>query len=242
MNEIEKARCRSAVYEALALGFSPPTAEVLKRLATSTGRSKLAQQLEEIGFLGELDFRIREGSLAERYQQLFGRAGGDGVWPYQTHYDEQGVFSDSSELVDLKAFVTTFGLEITPSYRERTDHVSSQCEFMALLRRKEAEAIENGDLATHEKIRKAEAAFLRDHLGQFAAFLGAQLERIDSDDFYGELGGLLKRFVVAECAELGVLSESQWEGSDEQRAATAAPEGTRSQRTGEQQLGVRSSR
>ncbi len=226
MNEIEKARCRSAVYEALALGFSPPTAEVLKRLATSSGRSELAQQLAEIGFPGELDFRIREGSLAERYQQLFGRAGEDGVWPYQTHYDAQGLFSESSELVDLRAFATTFGLETTPSHRERADHVSSQCEFMAMLRRKEAEAIENDDLAMREKIRKAEAAFLHDHLGQFALFLGAQLERIDSDDFYGELGGLLKRFVEAECAELGVLSESQWAGSDE-RAATAASKGTR---------------
>jgi len=202
MNEIEKARCRSIVYQTLALGFSPPTGDVLKRVASAAGRSKIAQQLAEIGFPGELDFRIREGSLAERYNQLFGRSGSGGVWPYQTHFAPEALSTDSNELVDLDAFVIEHGLEVPSLKRERADHVSTQCEFMALLDEREAVALEKGDRLLVEKIRNAQAAFLESYLGQFAPALGAQLERIDPGDFYGELGGLLKRFVEAECARL----------------------------------------
>ena len=202
MNEIEKARCRSTVYQALALGFSPPTAEVLKKVASAGGRSKIAQQLAEIGFPGELDFRIREGSLAERYHQLFGRSGSGGVWPYQTRFPSEALSSASNAPVDLEAFVIERELDVAPLRRERADHVSTQCEFMSLLGEREAVALEKGDRQLVEKIRNAQTAFLKSYLGQFAPTLGAQLERLDPGDFYGELGGLLKRFVEAEWARL----------------------------------------
>jgi len=163
IDEIEKARCRSAIYQALAWGLARPDRDVQQKLASAAGRRKLGELLDTLGLPGELDYRTGERSLLERYEQLLG----------------QGV-----------------------------DRVCIECEFMAFLSTKEAYSLEIADRGTFEEVRKLQALFLRDHLGRHASVLGAQLERADGDDFYGELGGLLRRFVEAECAGLKVIAEA----------------------------------
>jgi len=65
-----------------------------------------------------------------------------------------------------------------------------------------AQRVERSDLAALAQAREVEASFLKDHFAPLASTVGSELERLDEDDFYGELGGLLKRFVGMECADL----------------------------------------
>jgi TorA maturation chaperone TorD len=84
--------------------------------------------------------------------------------------------------------------------------MSSECEFLLVLGRKEAYAIERDDPAMLEETRRATRLFLRDHLGRWAPAFGRKLAQADRDGFYGALGDLCHAFVTHECARLGVTA------------------------------------
>jgi TorA maturation chaperone TorD len=107
---------------------------------------------------------------------------------------------------DLAAFFRAFGLVRRPHARERADHVACQCEFMLVLARKEAHALEAADSAMLEATRHGARLFLRDHLGRWAPAFGARLAREGPAGFYGALGQLCAAFVTAECRRLGVVA------------------------------------
>jgi TorA maturation chaperone TorD len=107
---------------------------------------------------------------------------------------------------DLAAFFRAFGLGLRPDARERPDHFSCQCEFMLVLARKEAHALEIGAAALAEATRRAARLFLRDHLGRWGPAYGRKLAREDPAGFYGALGNLCALFVTAECRRAGVAA------------------------------------
>ncbi len=214
--EVDVALCRSALYEALALGFRPPTAETVDRLASPEGASALADAAANLDVAWGTDLadlvravapsprRPVACSLDTDYRRLFGHTARGSVPPYETEYGEDSLFLPAQEMSDLAAFFRAFGLVLNPAGHERIDHISCECEFLLFLARKEAYALERSLIAIHEGTRQAARLFLRDHLSRFAPAFGKKLAREDPGGFYGALGELCAAFVAQECARIGV--------------------------------------
>lgn len=220
VSERDLALCRSALWEALALGFRRPTAETAARLASPEGAGALALAAEVLdregagepgarGLAARVLALAREPAatveeLCDAYDRLFGHTARGRVPPYETEYGEDSPFLPQQEMADLAAFLRAFGLVRRPDARERLDHVACECELLAVLARKEAHALERGDAAMRDGTAAAGRAFLRDHLGRWAPAFGRRLAREDAGGFHGALGALCAEFVEAECRRLGV--------------------------------------
>jgi len=211
--EIDVALCRSAIYEALALGFRPPTAETVARLASEDAvealadvaalldglwRSNLASLVRGLAATPHVD------ALGRSFHSLFGHTARGLVPPYETEYGEDSAFQPMHEMSDLAAFYRAFGLAMAPAAHERPDHVSCECEFLAVLCRKEAYALERDDQPMLEGTKQALRLFLRDHLGRWAPGFGKKVAREDPGGFFGALGLLCAEFIAHECREAGV--------------------------------------
>ena len=208
--EVTTALCRSALYEALATGFRPPTPEALARLTTPEAAEGLADAAAHLDpALVPLVERLAattpaEGEILARYNDLFGHTARGEVPAFETEYGADDIVRQPHELADLSGFYNAFGLCIAPGAGERADHVRCECEFLMALARREAVACEQGDEATRATVRHATRLFLRDHLGRFAPALGDRLQRADPDGFYGALGALATAVVVDDCRRFEV--------------------------------------
>jgi DMSO reductase family type II enzyme chaperone len=209
------ALCRSALWEALALGFRLPTEETAARLASPDGAGALAAAAGPLDVDQKTDLTARVLRLARRdglddledsFRRLFGHTARGTVPPYETEYGEDSLFLPAQEMGDLAAFYRAFGLTLNAAAHERLDHIACQCEFLLILARKEAYALERDDAAMLEATRGAVRLFLSDHLGRWAPAFGRKLAREDGNGFYGALGDLCHAVVVAECARLGVAA------------------------------------
>jgi DMSO reductase family type II enzyme chaperone len=210
------ALARSAIWEALALGFRPPTAATVARLASADGAEALAEvaAVVEPGLGGTglaalaralaPDTPPSVESLALAQGRLFGHTARGEAPPYETEYGDDSLWAPQREMSDLGAFFRAFGLRLDPRARERPDHIACECEFLLVLARKEARALALADVATAEATTGAARLFLRDHLGRWAPAFGSKLARLDPGGFHGTLGRLLVAFVAAECARTGV--------------------------------------
>jgi DMSO reductase family type II enzyme chaperone len=213
----DTALARSALWEALALGFRRPTAETVARLATSEGAGALAlagavvdESGEDVLAAGARSLgRDPPPALAElqaAYDRLFGHTARGAVPPYETEYGEDSQFQPQREMSDLAAFFRAFGLVPRPEARERPDHVACECEFMLVLARKEAWALQAGDAAMAEATGRAARLFLRDHLGRWAPAFARKLARESAESFYGTLGRLAAEILQMACRRAGVTS------------------------------------
>ncbi|MBI4245567.1 MAG: molecular chaperone TorD family protein [Candidatus Rokubacteria bacterium] len=214
---MDHALCRSALWEALALGFRTPTDETIAQLGAAEGARALADAAAALGD-GDAD-DLAAGALAlgeeaapaladleAAYDRLFGHTARGLIPPYETEYGEDSPFLPQREMSDLAAFYRAFGLALRRDAHERADHIACECEFMLVLARKEAWALEAGDAAMLETTRHAARAFLRDHLGRWAPAFGLRLAREGSAGFYARLGRLAAAFVAAECRRVEVTA------------------------------------
>lgn len=215
INEVDMTLCRSAIYEALALGFRPPTTETCERLIHDEQNSALMQIAAMLDSSQSNDnstniaFRVRQlrqcaelEALEKLYRFLFGFTAHPKVPPYETEYGEETLFQQPQELGDLAGFYNAFGLKVKAS--ERVDHISCECEFLSFLARKEAYALEQNDAGMLEETRKAQRFFLKDHWGRFIPAFVKILKREDPEGFYGSLGNLCHEFTRFECTRRNV--------------------------------------
>ncbi len=212
------ALARSAIWEALALGFRPPTTETVVRLASREGARALADAAEGLDLAGVGD-RLAPLALALAVEppatveglglvhgRLFGHTARGAAPPYETEYGEDSLWAPQREMSDLGGFFRAVGLRLDAGARERPDHIACECEFLLVLARKEARALAAGDEAMREATAGTARLFLRDHVGRWALAFGTKLVRLDPDGFYGALGRLLATFVAAECGRAGVAA------------------------------------
>lgn len=218
LHEIDLALCRSAIYEALALGFRPPTVETIERLVFEYQNRALAeiatmlQSSSPNGKLESLAAQVRQlsycadardlDSLQISYGRLFGHTAHPPVPPYETEYGEEALFQQPQELGDLAGFYGAFGLKVNTF--ERVDHVSCECEFLCFLNRKEAHAQEENDATMLEETRRAQRLFLHDHFGRFVPAFTNLLQREAPESFYAALGNLCHAFARMECARFNI--------------------------------------
>lgn len=214
-SDIDLSYCRAAIYSVLALGFQPPTEQILSRILTPESRASLAHaatllypeqktdlvaSVEALGQTGESD----AAALASRYRFLFGHTARGEITPYETEYGHEALFQQPQELGDLMGFYRAFGLDMRAGTHERPDHISCEFEFLMFLALKEAYALEHNDRDMRQETSKAERLFMRDHLGRFLPAFVSLLQREDRSGFYGNLGELCRRFVAADSDRLQV--------------------------------------
>ncbi len=144
------------MWEALALGFSPPTAETVTRLASDEGAQALAAaaallDVDQTAGLAARALRLARpdgvDDIEDSFQRLFGHTARGAVSPYETEYGEDSLFLPAQEMSDLAAFYRAFGLTVNAAAHERLDHMACQCEFLMILARKEAYFLERDDAA-----------------------------------------------------------------------------------------------
>jgi len=204
--------CRSILYEALSIGFSPPTPTTLSRLVNADSVAALvdAAAVLDAKLETEIAVRVRAltggpveptlASLAERYSRLFGHTARGPVPPYETEHGEDTLFQKPQEMADLAGFLKAFGLVLDPRLHERIDHVSCELEFLSFLARKEAYALECDDQPMRLETRRATRLFLRDHLARFVPSFARRAMQADPGGFYGGLAALCLDVVRADCA------------------------------------------
>lgn len=215
MNEIDLALCRSAIYEALALGFRPPSRETVERLVGEDQNAALAQVAASLETSeardksASLAFHVRRLSrcadldaLEKSYRHLFGFTAHPKVPPHETEYGEETLFQQPQELADLSGFYRAFGLRVGAF--ERVDHICCECEFLSFLTRKEAYALEQNEAEMLAATRGGQRLFLKDHLGRFVPAFVKMLRREDADGFYGRLANLCQEFVRLEGTRFNV--------------------------------------
>jgi DMSO reductase family type II enzyme chaperone len=240
--ERNRALCRSLLYQALALGFRPPTPRTSLRLGTDPAAAALAEAAAVLAQGTGASLPAKALALAlpassttpeelqAEYLRLFGHTARGPVPAYETEYGEETLFQKPQEMSDIAGFLRAFSLVLDPASRERIDHVSCELEFLAFLARKEAHALETGDDGMLEETRKAQGLFLRDHLGRFVPSFTRRLRKEDPGGFYGALGALCLELVTFDCGRLGVTPGSESLPirvpiDDGAPTACAAPEG-----------------
>ena len=200
------ALCRSILYEALSLGFRPPTDETCRRLGAADAAADVARAAELIDpDLGPCALDLASPtdassleSLESEYRRLFGHTARGLISAYETEYGADTLFQKPQEMSDIAGFLHAFGLSVDSKAHERLDHVSCELEFLAFLARKEAHSIEVSDDAMRKQTRSATRAFLKDHLGRFAPSFSRRVMQQDADGFYGKLAALCLGYVKSE--------------------------------------------
>jgi DMSO reductase family type II enzyme chaperone len=196
----EEALCRAAVYRALSIGLSMPSAERLEQITSSDARLALAEAWPGssitawIGTWNDLTL----DNWRTDHARLFGHTARGTACPYESEYGIQGLFSQPRQLASIMGFYHAFGLEISGGERERADHVSCELEFLEFLSRREAAGVQC------EETRNAMRLFLREHTARFGFAFARLLKDNSGGGFYGALGAVLEEFLSLECRRLEI--------------------------------------
>ena len=191
MNREEEARVRAASYELLALGLSPPSAELAGAVSDPETTIKLPTPDPE--------------SLIPEYHRLFVGPGSLPAPPYESVYREGGTVMGQTTL-DVQRQYEEAGYTLDPSFNELPDHVTAELAFLALLTEEEAKAWEAGDACAALSWLEREKAFLNDHLTRWLPdFCGRLLASTDAP-FYRRLAVALQEFVTLDAERIEALT------------------------------------
>jgi len=201
------ALARAQAYGLLARAFGRPDAAFEAEVAEGGFGEALAEALAALGHRGFADAAAGagpEGPLADEFVRLFNPSLHANCPPYGTEYTGAHVFMRAQQLADVAGFYRAFGLRVAADFRERPDHIATELEFMQVLALKEARALARRERAHAGICRRAQARFLREHLGRWLAPYAAKLAAQDGEGFYARVAGLARDFVAKDAAELGV--------------------------------------
>ncbi len=204
---IQAALFRSAVYEALSLGFAYPTPEVRERLEVLLEDMldfaiEIAPELRDS--VAAMQSALIETDLVSQqveHNRLFDQS--MQCSPFETEY-EADPFAKARQMADISGFYNAFGLAVSSERPTLHDFIGSELEFMSSLARKEAYAATKHWTRRLEIASEAEAAFLRDHLGRWERTLCADLVAALASDgdatahFYVVLAHACEQFVEDE--------------------------------------------
>ncbi|MQC27515.1 MAG: hypothetical protein DWG74_00345 [Chloroflexi bacterium] len=201
----ERALARAAVYRALALAFSYPTAEGCEELAGALAVARVAAPLLDErtadavhGLADRLDRALVGGdrkAVETAYQHVFTLSYSEDCPPYETAFSSSHIFQQTQQQADIAGFYRAFGVDACD---ERSDHLVTELEFCYLLALKEARARELGE-ADHVTIcRDAQRTFLTDHVARWAPIIGQRIAVTGEASPFGAAGRLLMAFIAGE--------------------------------------------
>ena len=206
------ALARAQAYGLLARAFGRPDAELESEVNSGRFGAALQEALAildcaEAAALGAvLDGQPSDDDLGADFMRLFNPSLEANCPPYETEYTGAHVFMRAQQLADVAGFYRAFGLKIASSFHERPDHIAAELEFMQVLALKEARALARGERANAGICRRAQARFLKEHLGRWLAPYAERLSAV-SHNFYARLASLARWLAAWDADRLGVEPE-----------------------------------
>lgn len=189
-------RLRATDWDALALGV-PEADEGLRAMATylarcgSAGRQELA-----VDFAGAI---LAAGSYEERC-----------ATPYESVFTSETGLLMQEARDDVYRYYCEAEIGVDPTLQTPEDHFSFECEFMAALAERTADALEGGDPARAAELTATQASFHRDHLANWVDDLCDTLTACARTRFYRGVAQLTRSFIHEDTtllAELTTTSE-----------------------------------
>jgi TorA maturation chaperone TorD len=206
----QRALVRSAAYEALSLACSYPqqgSDERLRGLLEDLAEHPLTAELGLLASVTELAAALAAAdplARAAEYTRLFDNA--MLCAPFETDY-QPDPFAKASQLADVAGFYRAWGVDVARARPTTPDFVGSELEFMSLLTRKQAYAEACGWGDQDAIARRAQRAFLEDHLGRWVpAFAAAVNEHAGSGAagrYFATLAAASARLVAGDVAAFG---------------------------------------
>jgi TorA maturation chaperone TorD len=220
--DVDAALARSILYDAAAIAWAAPEPGRLARLAGPHGGDALA--LAAGAAWPAFPDGVRDAALAlcaaaagarnpivDAYAELFGHTTRGLACPYETEYGAGDTMRQPHELADIAGYYRAFGLVLKEALDTRVDHVACECEFVAVLHRKEAVMLAlgaergGGDAAeTVEATRGAVRSFLRRHLARFGIAFARAVAGAGPHPFYAAAASLLELVLRSDCSRLGI--------------------------------------
>ena len=181
----------AAVLRELEVGLSAAPARLAERWPADLARD-LERAIEVLPSAGL--------TVPEEFTYLFHRQAA--CSPYESSYTSAGI---EQGLADIAGFYRAFGVQVSPQAHERVDHIGTELEFMAVLCAKQAHATANAQPEQARICREARLAFLRDHLGLWAAPFSQRLQTVTRLPLFVALADILAALIEAEAQHLGVV-------------------------------------
>jgi len=149
----------------------------------------------------------------KEYENTFGLLVSNACPPYETEYIESKYdFQRSNRLADVNGFYHAFGLDLSATLPERSDHIVLELEFMAFLIGLERQA-DAGDATVRQQrlevCRDAQTRFLREHLSWWSPVFARLLSHEKPGGFYDAACVFLTALIPAERALLDVQPTQQ---------------------------------
>lgn len=196
---------RSAIYQGLALGFTPPDSTVRDQLRNRWGtlldapmtwprgvRYPLAKASEHL-----MVTPVEE--LLHEYAQLFGKPSGCSLRESDYH---DGL--PEACLADLSEYYEAFGIDERLQRPEDRDGAGHELSFMAILAIREALALSGEWYEELAIVLDAQAKFMRDHLGAWLTRCLTSLRERYSHPFYLYLGEATMLMLERDAMRLNV--------------------------------------
>jgi DMSO reductase family type II enzyme chaperone len=208
-DEVQEAIGRGAIYMLIAHALAYPSDQRLAALCDG-----LAPSLSEIetgdlaldesiaALLSQLATPTQD--LRAAHVQQFTLITSPDCPAHETAYSERDAFRQAQQMADIAGFYRAWGFDIGGAERERPDQICVELEFMALLARKEAQALERGLNDALTECRRSQALFLSEHLGCWGASLGRRIAGQAAAPFYEAAGHLLATWLDTDLQRLAV--------------------------------------
>jgi len=208
-------RARGQVYEFFsALLLNPPAAEMLARALDEDGVKAweaIFPDQPACARLRELSRAYRRGEWQAEdflfdYEALFRVPGNSYVHPFESVYCHEsfsrgkmkGCTVLAEQARDVGAIYRKHGLSPREGFTELPDHLGVELELMAVLCRKTAEALQEGNRRKAACLASEQRAFLSDHLLRWGPLCLRKIRVKAGTPFYLCLAELLEAFLEEE--------------------------------------------
>lgn len=140
------------------------------------------------------------GEARRAHQLLFPLVESQDCPAYETAYRSRDIWVQTDLMADAAGFYGAHGVRVGMPRPERPDHIVVELEFMGLLARKEAAALEQVTEDQAAICRETGDAFLRDHLGCWGIDFGRRVEHLATAPYLAAAGRLLATWLEVELA------------------------------------------
>jgi len=210
-SEVERALARAAVYRLLGAALAYPVPGTLGELAAlaeaaARGPGADGALAEPLRGLAAAAREADAAALAQEHVFLFDRQ--VRCAPHEGAYgDASRMAGKGALLADIAGFYAAFGLGPAAARPDTEDHVAAELEFMSALAIKEAYALAEGNLDGLEVTRRAEVAFLTDHLGRWGEAFADAIREATPLPYFAAVADCLAGWIRREVETLGATPD-----------------------------------